>query len=136
MFQLYQPFVSGHAQADCNSHRFIFFSVSCRPSDNIEPTPIHEAEVATQSDYSDLQKLIYGEPSRDGIIYQPVGVHTKTISKHPTNNNLIGVVYQSFSAGTFINLYDDRTWYLVVMRNVYSERGFGIGYFAGVLFGY
>jgi len=51
-------------------------------------------------------------------------------------NNLMGVVYNSLSLGTFINSYNDRTWYLVVTRNIFDFHGFGVNYFAGLLYGY
>lgn len=118
------------------SGALVIFSTPCRASENIDPKLVQETEGTAQSGYSDVQKFIYGKPPKDGIIFQPIGFHTKTIDKRPAHNSLIGMVYHSFSAGTFINSFDDRTWYFVVMRNIYSEHGFGIGYMAGALYGY
>ena len=87
-------------------------------------------------DGNGLLKFIYGSAPENGILLLPFGIHTQSEDKSWGNNNLVGVVYNSFSAGTFVNSFHDRTWYLVLMRNIVSYHGFGIDYFVGLVYGY
>jgi hypothetical protein len=91
------------------------------------------------NNYQRLKRLlafVWGRTPKNGIIYLPFGRHTQIQNENLTANNLVGVVYKSISLGSFINSFHDQTWYLVVMRNIFSRHGFGIDYFAGILYGY
>ncbi|MFA4967380.1 MAG: hypothetical protein WC624_04095, partial [Candidatus Margulisiibacteriota bacterium] len=91
---------------------------------------VKQPETANTNQYhNQLLDFIYGRDPKNGLIYLPFGKHTQISDKELSANNLIGVVYNSVSFGSFINSYHDRTWYLVVMRNIFSFRGFGLDYF-------
>ncbi|RMH16782.1 MAG: hypothetical protein D6698_09240 [Gammaproteobacteria bacterium] len=89
-----------------------------------------------QSKGNALLTFIYGKAPKNGIVYLPFGMHTQSKSKDVSTNNLISITYNSLSAGTFINSFHERTWHFGVTRTIYSTHGFGIDYFAGVLYGY
>lgn len=108
----------------------------CFASEGVGPKSVQEAPALPFFDGFDLREFVYGKAPGDGVVFLPLGMHTKSDRRELSNNILTGVVYHSLSVGTFINSFDDRTWYLVVMRNVFSSRSFGIDYFAGVLHGY
>jgi len=93
-------------------------------------------EQSADSGGNSLLKFIYGSAPENGILFLPFGIHTQSEDKSWGNNNLIGVVYNSLSAGTFVNSFHDRTWYLVLMRNIVSYHGFGMDYFVGLVYGY
>lgn len=86
--------------------------------------------------YSRIISFLDGEPIEDGFMYLPFGVHLGSDNKEISNNNLIGLFYKSFAAGTFINSFDDRIWYLAYARKIYSYQDFGINYYAGAIYGY
>jgi len=46
-----------------------------------------------------LLEFIYGSAPENGILFLPFGIHTQSEDKNWGNNNLIGVVYNSLSAG-------------------------------------
>ncbi|MDP0561203.1 MAG: hypothetical protein QS721_02210 [Candidatus Endonucleobacter sp. (ex Gigantidas childressi)] len=67
-------------------------------------------------------------------------VNSKNKDDNNSNNQLLGVTYNSYYCGTFINTHFDRVWSLGVQRSWYKQR-YGIldvdlGYRIGVLYGY
>lgn len=123
-------------------------SASCGMPDNDPGTKLNygnqpakditiRPEVAnTNQNHNQLLDFVWGGAPKNGVIYLPFGRHTQIQDENLTVNNLVGVVYNSISLGTFINSFREQTWYLVVMRNIFSYHGFGIDYFAGILYGY
>lgn len=85
---------------------------------------------------SNLINFIYGKPIKDGLIYMPFGIHTNLDGENANNNALLGVVYNSFVFGTFINSFNDRTWYIAKARNIISYKDFGVDYYFGLMYGY
>ncbi len=77
----------------------------------------------------------FGEASPDGVYYLPLGYHTKHRFSL-TNRELIGIEYHSIAFGTFINSFDDRTWYLGMLRTVYTHNDFSLDVLGGLLYGY
>jgi hypothetical protein len=90
----------------------------------------------TISDKVNFLDRFYGKTPKDGLIIEPFGIHTTKINEGLTDNYLVGIVYKSIAAGTFINSFRDRTFYLGVTRNIYASNGFGVDYFLGALYGY
>lgn len=129
---------------------FVFFRGGIVYADGLGGNPIPvivgakaDLGIGSGGDFSDdsgfsgkVLDFIYGEPVRDGFVYLPFGIHTRAEEKAISNNGLLGVVYNSLAFGTFINSFDDRTWYLASARNIISYNGFGLDYLAGVLYGY
>ncbi|WP_156826924.1 hypothetical protein [Geopsychrobacter electrodiphilus] len=127
---------------------FVVFYVSLPPKealaqDAVTPVeagesipPVQVTKDSGDSATSSVLKFVYGKSVRDGILILPYGIHTQTKSKSIAHNNCFGLVYNSFSVGTFINSFHERTWYLVAIRNLIAYHGFGLDYFAGVLYGY
>ncbi len=60
-----------------------------------------------------------------------------------SNNELLGFVYKSIFAGTFLNSYDHRSYAVGVQRNLYTHQfvnhpnwNYYVGYRAGAIYGY
>ena len=133
------------------SFAFIFFLKSSfvyadgldgNPSPAITDT-MGELSFGSDEDFSDdpsftnnLLDFIYGAPVKNGFIYLPFGMHTKPEKKEVVNNALLGVVHNSLAFGTFVNSFNDRTWYFGSTRNIVSYNDFGLDYFAGLMYGY
>jgi hypothetical protein len=83
----------------------------------------------------EVLEFLRGTAPQDGIVLLPIGYHPQH-RFHLVDNQLIGLVYHSMAAGTFINSYGDRSGYLVWVRDLYSSSHFGIEYFAGAVVGY
>ncbi|HXH71654.1 MAG TPA: hypothetical protein VNI58_02445 [Mariprofundaceae bacterium] len=127
-----------HALLRCSALLVILIScgTSAYASEESSAQAAPQVEAPSDEEQNAFLTFLYGKTPKDGIVFLPYGMHTQTKSKKIAHNNLIGVVYDSFSAGTFINSFNDRTWYLVLIRNIYASHGFGIDYFAGALYGY
>lgn len=117
---------------------FIIIVLHCSKSYGLS-TDLLQTKISTREETQkniSFLDFIYGKPTKNGILYLPLGRHTQIAEENFSSNNLIGIVYNSFSFGTFINSFHERTWYLVIIRNIFSYYGFGIDYFAGLLYGY
>jgi hypothetical protein len=77
---------------------------------------------------------VWGTPLEDGIFYLPYGLHHN--STRIDGFQLVGGIYRSLYAMTFINSDGDRTWSVGFERNVYSYRRLRLGYGAGLVYGY
>jgi hypothetical protein len=77
-----------------------------------------------------------GRVPADGVIYLPLGYHTR-YSFNLSDNQLLGLVFQSAAAGTFINSFGDRAAFFGTTRELTSGKGrLGLDYFAGLVVGY
>jgi len=103
---------------------------------SLESASDNETASAAPDFYSKIINFLDGEPVRDGFMYLPFGMHTGSENKEISNNNLLGLFYNSFAVGTFNNSFDDRIWYLVYARNVATYQDFGLNYYAGAIYGY
>lgn len=123
--------LSNSAYADPSNDNNSLESSSTLPN-NIDKN----GNLETSPNNSTFLEMIYGKTPKNGVVIQPYGIHTKKLNEGLTENYLVGVVYNSIAAGTFINSFHNRTIYLGVTRNLYSSNGFGIDYFLGALYGY
>ncbi|MGF1612849.1 MAG: hypothetical protein ACFCVA_02780 [Gammaproteobacteria bacterium] len=84
--------------------------------------------------------LVLGEPGQDNLYLGMWSHHLKGNEGYQTQNDLIGVSYDGYFFGTFINSYDDRAWSAGAQRDVYENRWRRLklegGYRAGLLYGY
>jgi hypothetical protein len=95
----------------------------------------------------DIWRAVWGKKARDAILFGMWSLHLDGTGEYfgdGRNNdqgNLIGMQYYGITAGTLINSFDDRTWFIGAAREVYS-RSFtensrlDIGYRLGLLYGY
>lgn len=105
--------------------------------DETDSTSVDSSEKSSAPSLADdLIDFIIGEPVKDGVMYLPFGIHTKTKNKDVAKNHLVGIVYNSLIFGTFINSFHDRVWSIALTRNIISYHGFGVDYFIGALYGY
>ena len=110
-----------------------------------------------QNDHQVLQKeenidkslwdKIKGKKARDALLLGMWSIHADGTGEYfgdGRNNDqghLAGIQYYGLTAGTFINSFDDRAYYIGLAREVYSHNyskntRFDIGYKFGPLFGY
>lgn len=85
--------------------------------------------------HAQVPEWLAGTAPENGVFFLPLGYHTQ-YERHATRNDLAGAVYRSVAAGTFINSFDDRSWFLVMIRRVVATPRFEVEYFAGVVGGY
>ena len=96
---------------------------------------------------SKMWQTIWGKKSRDALLLGMWSIHLKGSGEYFGNgdsneqNNLLGIQYYGLTAGTFINSYDDRSWFFGPAREVYSRKiaentSLDIGYRLGLLYGY
>lgn len=85
--------------------------------------------------HSQVPEWLAGTAPENGIFFLPVGYHTQ-YERRVTRNDLAGAVYRSVAVGTFVNSFDDRSWFLVWLRRVVATPHFEVEYFAGVVGGY
>jgi len=94
-----------------------------------------------------LWEKIKGEKARDALLLGMWSIHADGTGEYfgdGRNNDqghLAGIQYYGLTAGTFINSFDDRAYYIGLAREVYSHNyskntRFDIGYKFGLLFGY
>lgn len=94
-----------------------------------------------------MWQTILGKKARDALLLGMWSIHLKGSGEHFGNgnsneqNNLLGIQYYGLAVGTFINSYDDRSWFFGPVREVYSRKisentRLDIGYKLGLLFGY
>ena len=94
-----------------------------------------------------IWNAVWGKKARDAILLGMWSVHLDGTGEYfgdGRNNDqgyLIGLQYYGITAGTFINSFDDRAWFIGPAREVYSHifRGnkrIDIGYRFGLLYGY
>ena len=75
------------------------------------------------------------DPIKDGIYYFPYVQHTL----HDADTgliNLVGIVFEQYSAGTFRNSFGDQTFYVVRGLNLAKYGPFGLEIYAGAMYGY
>ena len=77
---------------------------------------------------------MWGRSAPSGIIYLPVGLHGN--STRPRDFELIGGVYKSLTAGTFINSRGYRTWFFGFERSLFRIKQLRLGYRVGAMVGY
>ncbi len=96
---------------------------------------------------SDWWPRFWGTPARDSLLLGMWSVHLDGTGEYfgsGSNNDqghLIGLRYWGWTAGTFVNSKDDRSWFLGPAREVYSrpfsyDGRFDIGYSFGFIYGY
>jgi hypothetical protein len=94
-----------------------------------------------------LWEKIKGKKARDALLLGMWSIHADGTGEYfgdGRNNDqghLAGIQYYGLTAGTFINSFDDRAYYIGLAREVYSHNyskntRFDIGYKFGPLFGY
>ena len=94
-----------------------------------------------------LWEKIKGKKARDALLLGMWSIHADGTGEYfgdGRNNDqghLAGIQYYGLTAGTFINSFDDRAYYIGLAREVYSydyskNTRFDIGYKFGPLFGY
>ena len=110
-----------------------------------------------QNDHQVLQKeenidkslwdKIKGKKARDALLLGMYSIHADGtgeyfgVGRNNDQGHLAGIQYYGLTAGTFINSFDDRAYYIGLAREVYSHNysqntRFDIGYKFGPLFGY
>lgn len=127
----------------------LFFLVSgspiclATPSATTDETPQGKEDV-------DVEKKSTAEKIFDAILGQPADttVYLGMWSQHVTNqqedynttNNLVGLCYEGYFLGTFMNSFDDRGWSAGFQRDVYQkdyyESSLRAGYRVGLIYGY
>jgi hypothetical protein len=130
----------------------LFFSIStffaatgfCQSAGAGQAPAPQAAEARSDSGWWDLA---VGKPARDALLLGMWTLHLDGTGEYfgdGRNNDqahLIGLQVAGFTAGTYINSHDDRTFYGGLAREVYStELGGGLrldlGYKFGLLYGY
>ena len=116
-----------------------------------EPDPNY-FETETQKDGHtgisgrDIWNAVWGKKARDAILLGMWSVHLDGTGEYfgdGRNNDqgyLIGVQYYGITAGTFLNSFDDRAWFIGPARELYSHNladsgRIDIGYRFGLLYG-
>lgn len=85
--------------------------------------------------FAEEQWKLYGKAPADGVYFMPIGYHTKHKLSF-TNQQVIGITYRSLVFGSFINSFEDRTWYLGIVRTVFTFHSLSVDLVAGALYGY
>lgn len=92
------------------------------------------------SENADWVSQWWGRPARDHIYLGMWTVHLQPGKDQENTNNLIGMTYDGYFGGTFINTHGDRTWSAGWQRTLFQERYGDIeveaGYRAGMMYGY
>jgi len=108
---------------------------------------IQKEENSKENNDKSLWEKIKGEKARDALLLGMWSIHADGTGEYfgdGRNNDqghLAGIQYYGLTAGTFINSFDDRAYYIGLAREVYSRNyskntRFDIGYKFGPLFGY
>ncbi len=122
-----------------------FFTASVvSASDNgVEPETAHDTTVETTAEIheNELLTLLWGEPSEDTIMLGMWSYHfVDNDDSYQTSNQLLGISYKGYYAGTFKNSHDNRTWTLGFQRDIYQTQiaflSVSVGYKAGIMYGY
>lgn len=94
-----------------------------------------------------IWKAVWGKKARDAVLLGMWSLHLDGTGEYfgdGRNNDqgyLLGLQYYGITAGTFLNSFDDRAWFIGPAREVYSHSFRGnkridIGYRFGLLYGY
>ena len=94
-----------------------------------------------------IWSAVWGKKARDAILLGMWSLHLDGTGEYfgdGRNNDqgyLIGIQYYGITAGTFINSFDDRAWFIGPAREVYAHnfrenKRIDIGYRFGLLYGY
>ncbi len=108
---------------------------------------IQQEETAKEKTDKTLWEKIKGKKARDALLLGMWSIHVDGTGEYfgdGRNNDqghLAGIQYYGLTAGTFINSFDDRAYYIGLAREVYSHNyskntRFDIGYKFGLLWGY
>ena len=108
---------------------------------------IQKEENTPKKSEKSLWEKIKGKKARDALLLGMYSIHVDGTGEYfgdGRNNDqghLAGIQYYGLTAGTFINSFDDRAYYIGLAREVYSHNyskntRFDIGYKFGPLFGY
>ena len=108
---------------------------------------IQKEENSKENNDKSLWEKIKGKKARDALLLGMWSIHADGTGEYfgdGRNNDqghLAGIQYYGLTAGTFINSFDDRAYYIGLAREVYSHNyskntRFDIGYKFGPLFGY
>lgn len=108
---------------------------------------IQKEENAKEKTDKSLWEKIKGKKARDALLLGMWSLHLDGTGEYfgdgrnNDQNHLAGIQYYGLTAGTFINSFDDRAYYIGLAREVYSHNynkntRFDIGYKFGPLFGY
>ena len=108
---------------------------------------IQQEETAKEKTDKTLWEKIKGKKARDALLLGMWSIHVDGTGEYfgdgrnNDQNHLAGIQYYGLTAGTFINSFDDRAYYIGLAREVYSHNyskntRFDIGYKFGLLWGY
>jgi len=126
------------------------FCLESKPAPNSVADTIEkvgtDGEPAPKPEASRWQK-IWGNKAKDALLLGMWSIHLSGSGEYlgdgGTNeqNKLLGIQYNGFAAGTFINSHDDRAWFVGIAREVYTRKlsdntRLDIGYTLGPLYGY
>lgn len=129
------------ARANCQDN----YSISELDKNSLEPETQKDGHTGISG--RDILNAVWGEKARDAILLGMWSVHLDGTGEYfgdGRNNDqgyLLGIQYYGITAGTFINSFDDRAWFIGPAREVYSrifkgDKRIDIGYRFGLLYGY
>ena len=128
----------------------VFSEETSAPSD--KSTTSSEKSVEKPIDYSLLESYnsfseetswtskLWGKPFRDHIYAGMWTLHFSSGDDQENTNNLLGVAYKGYYAGTFVNTHRDQVYSAGWQRALYRDK-WGVfdveaGYRAGMMYGY
>ena len=83
---------------------------------------------------------LWGRPFRDKLYLGMWTMHFKPDEEQENNNELIGLSWNGYYGGTFINTHGDRVWsggwQRTLFQKKYGEIDVEAGYRAGMMYGY
>lgn len=90
--------------------------------------------------YAGFLQRIWSSTPQTSITFEPVGFHTtdalRGFSQGNDLNYAIGFNYKTIIAGTFINSYDNRVYYIGVNRDFFIYKRLTLNYLLGIMHGY
>lgn len=82
---------------------------------------------------------IFGPPATNQLMFLPFGYHLVTDEKgnqHNNENYLVAVNYKGLGAGTFINSFHHRVYFIATYRTIYQWKNLQLNYLLGIMHGY
>ena len=112
-------------------------------SQDFQPSPENSGLFEPYNSFkeeSGWKRQLWGRPFRDHIYLGMWTVHFKSGEEQENTNNLVGLSWQGYYGGTFVNTHCDQVYSGGVQRSVFIDKWGNLeveaGYRLGMMYGY